>query len=75
MRPRQLAGSETVLGVDTVVTLDDRIYGKPADRDEARGNPARAGRPHPRGAQRRLRDRGRPGPDRGGAHHGRVPRR
>jgi septum formation protein len=32
----QLAGScETVLGVDTIVTLEDRIYGKPADREEA----------------------------------------
>jgi septum formation protein len=30
------SGGAVVLGVDTVVCLDDRIYGKPADADEAR---------------------------------------
>jgi septum formation protein len=29
-------GSETVLGVDTLVALDGRIYGKPADEQQAR---------------------------------------
>jgi septum formation protein len=37
----------TVLGVDTVVALDGRIYGKPADRDEARSTlKALSGRRH-----------------------------
>jgi septum formation protein len=30
-------GPEPVLGVDTIVTLGGRIYGKPADAEEARG--------------------------------------
>jgi septum formation protein len=30
------AAGEPVLGVDTVVSIDSRIYGKPGDRDEAR---------------------------------------
>lgn len=32
---RASTGAETVLAVDTVVALDGRLYGKPADRDEA----------------------------------------
>lgn len=36
-----------VLGVDTVVTLGTRLYGKPADREEARGTlEALSGRSH-----------------------------
>ena len=31
----QAAGGEAVLGVDTLVALDGRLYGKPADRGEA----------------------------------------
>lgn len=30
-------GEETVVGVDTIVTLDHEIYGKPRDADHARG--------------------------------------
>jgi septum formation protein len=30
-----IGGGDLVLGVDTLVALDDRLYGKPADRDEA----------------------------------------
>jgi septum formation protein len=33
---RKAAGRPDTLGVDTVVALDGRIYGKPADEDEAR---------------------------------------
>ena len=37
----------TILGVDTLVALDGRIYGKPADADEARATlTALAGRTH-----------------------------
>lgn len=40
-------GTETVLGVDTLVALGTRLYGKPADRDEAAGTlRALAGRSH-----------------------------
>ena len=35
----------SVLGVDTVVALGARIYGKPADREQARGDAAGARRP------------------------------
>jgi septum formation protein len=35
-RAARLHAEETVLGVDTLVALDGRIYGKPADRDAAR---------------------------------------
>lgn len=38
---------ETVLGVDTLVTLDGEIYGKPADREHARATLERlSGRTH-----------------------------
>ncbi|MGN6170816.1 MAG: Maf family protein [Solirubrobacteraceae bacterium] len=38
---------ETVLAVDTVVSLDERLYGKPASLDDARGTlTALAGRRH-----------------------------
>jgi septum formation protein len=41
------AGGETVLGVDTVVALDGRLFGKPADATEARATlSALAGRTH-----------------------------
>ncbi|HEY5286788.1 MAG TPA: Maf family protein [Solirubrobacteraceae bacterium] len=33
---RRAGSAETVLGVDTLVVLDTRIYGKPADEGEAR---------------------------------------
>ncbi|HWD69751.1 MAG TPA: nucleoside triphosphate pyrophosphatase [Solirubrobacteraceae bacterium] len=43
----QAAGGETVLGVDTLVALGERIYGKPADRGEAaEALRALAGRSH-----------------------------
>jgi septum formation protein len=49
-KARQVAGrlpERRVLGVDTVVTLDGRLYGKPADRDDAaRALRALAGREH-----------------------------
>ena len=35
-RAARLDPRETVLGVDTLVAIDGRIYGKPADRDAAR---------------------------------------
>jgi septum formation protein len=35
-RAARLNQEETVLGVDTLVAIDGRIYGKPADRDAAR---------------------------------------
>ena len=35
LRKAQAVPGPLVLGVDTVVALDDRIYGKPADADEA----------------------------------------
>jgi septum formation protein len=35
-RKAQAVGGELVLGVDTVVALDERIYGKPGDEEEAR---------------------------------------
>jgi septum formation protein len=35
-RAARLHAEETVLGVDTLVALEGRIYGKPADRDAAR---------------------------------------
>jgi septum formation protein len=35
-RAAHLHAKETVLGVDTLVALEGRIYGKPADRDAAR---------------------------------------
>jgi septum formation protein len=41
------AGSELVLGVDTLVALDGRIYGKPADEAQARATlRALSGRTH-----------------------------
>jgi septum formation protein len=44
---RDPAREELVLGVDTLVVLDDRIYGKPADEDAARRTlQALAGRTH-----------------------------
>ena len=40
-------GRVTILGVDTLVALDDRLYGKPADREEAVATiTALAGRSH-----------------------------
>ena len=43
----QAVEGERVLGVDTVVALDGRIYGKPVDEDEARTTlAALAGRTH-----------------------------
>ncbi len=44
---RRLAGDELILGADTVVVLDGRLYGKPRDRTEARAViKALAGREH-----------------------------
>jgi septum formation protein len=41
------AGAPAILGVDTIVALGSRIFGKPADRDEARATlTALAGREH-----------------------------
>ena len=47
-RPHQSSSSnETILGVDTVVALGDRIYGKPSDREQAAATlRALAGRTH-----------------------------
>ena len=46
-RKREAVGGERTLGVDTLVALDGRIYGKPADADEARATlTALAGRTH-----------------------------
>ena len=45
--PLAATGAETVLGADTVVTLAGCIYGKPADRDQARATlRALSGRSH-----------------------------
>ena len=46
---------DLVLGVDTIVDLDGRSLGKPADEEQAAGDAARAGRAHPPGALRPLR--------------------
>ena len=54
------AAEGPVLGVDTVVALGARMYGKPADPEEARGHAHRPGRPAPRGRERHVPDRGRP---------------
>jgi septum formation protein len=48
-QPDELGGEdeEPILGVDTLVSLDGRIYGKPADRDDALATLRRlAGRTH-----------------------------
>ena len=46
-RSVEFAPGETVLGVDTIVLVDDRVLGKPADEDEAAGMLALlAGRDH-----------------------------
>ena len=46
-RKQQAVGGEDTLGVDTLVALDGRIYGKPADEDEARATlEALEGRTH-----------------------------
>ena len=50
MHARGKAGSvagDLVLGVDTVVDLDGRSLGKPADEERGGGDAARAGRPYP----------------------------
>ncbi len=46
-RKRDAIGGERTLGVDTLVALDGRIYGKPADEHEARATLATlSGRTH-----------------------------
>ena len=46
-RKRQAVPGDLVLGVDTLVALDGRIYGKPRDADEARATlAALEGRTH-----------------------------
>ncbi len=46
-RSVEFASGETVLGVDTIVLVDDRVLGKPADESEAAGMLALlAGREH-----------------------------
>ena len=66
---RRTAGA-LVLGVDTLVSLGARLYGKPADEGEARGDAERARRPPPHGRQRRVPDRGRAPADGRGEHRG-----
>ena len=51
-RPPRSAG-ELVLGVDTLVALDGRIYGKPRDAGAGARDVERARRPHARRHQRR----------------------
>ena len=57
---------QPVLGVDTIVSIGSRIWGKPADDGAGDRDAACAAGTPARGDQRRVRDRRRKHPDRGG---------